>query len=182
MPRHMTENASSCLDNLVLFCKEDNGQALVKNKYKKDHYNVQHQSLPTHHNQLLRASSDEIRRTIHHSIALNIDIQHDKFSKLEEILQKKKEACRNETDDFLKETYKKEVLGVLEESTSDIMTGKLGKTEKDDYRNELEKALQTKKDEDRNETDEFLKDTCKQEIQSLIARLAGALREADFQV
>jgi len=45
----------------------------------------------------------------------------------------------------------------------------------------LEKALQAKKKEYRNEKDEFLKDTCKQEIQSLIARLA-AVREADFQV
>ena len=36
-----------------------------------------------------------------------------------------------------------------------------------------ERALQTKKDEYRNETDEFLKDNCKKEIQSLTARLAA---------
>jgi len=110
MPRHMTGNASSCLDNLVLFYQEDNGQALVKYKYKKDYFHLRQQSLPSHHNPLSSASSDEIQTTIHHSIALSTDIQHGKFSKLEDIRQTKKEAYRNENNEFLKEIFKEEIM------------------------------------------------------------------------
>ena len=171
MPRHMTETASSCLDNLVLFYQEDNGQALVKYKYKKDHFHAQQQSLPSHHNQLSSSSTDN--RSNHHSTS---NIQDDKISHLEKSLQGKEEEYRKENDEFLKKMYKtkilsleEEILSVKKDATTEILSGR------------LEKAVQAKKNEYRNETDEFLKDNCKQEIQSLTARLA-ALREADFQV
>jgi len=60
-------------------------------------------------------------------------------------------------------------LSAKKEAASEILSGK------------LEKALQAKTNEYRIETDGFLKGNCKQEIQSLTARLA-ALREANFQV
>ena len=39
MPQHMTENASSCIDDLVLFYERDPGQVLLRYGYKKDYYN-----------------------------------------------------------------------------------------------------------------------------------------------
>jgi len=114
MPRHMTESASACLEDLVLFYQEDNGQALVKYKYKKDHFHAQQQSLPSQHNQLSSASSGEICN--HHSTS---NTQDDKISLLEKALQLKKEAYKHESDEVLvKDIYLKEILSLKEEILS----------------------------------------------------------------